>query len=625
MDKIKVILLIALFSFMGPFSVRPVYADTINLNASGTCSIQGEVWYDINADGSRDYTEPGLENWPVFLNNGQVALTDACGRYGFFSLAPGQYAITQEPPGGWLQTFPVDLNTPSHEYTWTSSFDSAPDGTSECIATTIDPNGCILCVGTYSGTVDFDPGQGVDERTDQGQGDVFVTKLNPDGSVQWTRTFNNASPDYIKEKDIATDTSGNVYIVGTFRWITDFDPAGQGDCHKARGLSDLFLTMLHSDGSYGWTITLGGQTDNSQVIGKSVCVDYQGNVYLTGYFSYGSVDFDPGDNMDIHENYRIDNTAMFVTRLNADTTYGWTATMQGTSLPGSAFPYAIKVDLNGYLYITGKYRMTVDFDPGPSRDNHQYKGDPDIFVTKLGCDGSYAWTRSMGGSETDIGYDLCVDSDGHIYITGGFGGSATFDPHDETGYHQTIHPKMGTCFVTKLYNDGSFGWTRSWGNDYVRTCGTGIGVDALGNVYVIGEQVPDVPIDQSPRADVFLWTLNPDGSDQGMEWKTSVIERYPPIDTVPTYSWYPWQWDIAVDPTHNVVFTGRSNNVTNGPHHAFVQNLERKNDGYILSLTDGECVADILFGHTFIDDEPEPDVNDTTGDVNDPNVESTVD
>jgi hypothetical protein len=252
-----------------------------------------------------------------------------------------------------------------------------------------------------------------------------------------------------------------------------------------------------------------------------------------------------------------------------------------------------------------------------------FNGDPDIFVTKLGCDGSYAWTRSMGGSETDIGYDICVDRYGHIYVTGGFGGSATFDAYAATGYHRTIHPKMGACFVTQLHEDGSFGWTRSLGNDLVRCCGTGIGTDALGDIYVIGEQVPDVPIDETPRSDIFLWKLNPDSRDEWIKWTPSIIDRYPPLDTIPTYTWFPWKWDIAVDPTRNIVITGRFNDITDGPYHGYVQNLERINDGYRLSLMGDECISDILFGHTFIDDEPEPDPNDTTPDPNDTTEDDT--
>ncbi|MCY2963260.1 MAG: cadherin domain-containing protein [Planctomycetota bacterium] len=71
----------------------------------------------MNADGERatdpttgEFTEPGLENWTVFLDynsNGTpdagepTTLTDANGAYSFISVAEGTYEVTEVLPDGW--------------------------------------------------------------------------------------------------------------------------------------------------------------------------------------------------------------------------------------------------------------------------------------------------------------------------------------------------------------------------------------------------------------------------------------------------------------------------------------------------------------------------------------------
>jgi hypothetical protein len=56
-----------------------------------------------------------------------------------------------------------------------SNFDSGLD-------LTTDVNGNVFTTGTFKGTVDFDPGNGVQNLTSNGQYDVFIQKLNSVGN-----------------------------------------------------------------------------------------------------------------------------------------------------------------------------------------------------------------------------------------------------------------------------------------------------------------------------------------------------------------------------------------------------------------------------------------------------------
>ncbi len=82
--------------------------------AGGT--IEGIVWQDLNQDGIRDDTDPGLAGWTVFLDLPPVGggsrnqmldlgepstVTDSLGHYSFSDLPAGDYEVTEVQPAGW--------------------------------------------------------------------------------------------------------------------------------------------------------------------------------------------------------------------------------------------------------------------------------------------------------------------------------------------------------------------------------------------------------------------------------------------------------------------------------------------------------------------------------------------
>lgn len=65
---------------------------TVTINPRG--SIGDLVWWDINGNGVRDVSEPGLPNVLVTLDNGAQVRTDANGAYLFTGLVDGTYTVT---------------------------------------------------------------------------------------------------------------------------------------------------------------------------------------------------------------------------------------------------------------------------------------------------------------------------------------------------------------------------------------------------------------------------------------------------------------------------------------------------------------------------------------------------
>ena len=50
----------------------------------------------------------------------------------------------------------------------------------------------------------------------------------------------------------------------------------------------------------------------------------------------------------------------------------------------------------------------------------------DLFLAKYDSDGNFIWAQKAGGSDIDAGNGLFVDKNSDIYLTGYFGGTATF-------------------------------------------------------------------------------------------------------------------------------------------------------------------------------------------------------
>ncbi|MCH7703456.1 MAG: hypothetical protein IID37_17405 [Planctomycetes bacterium] len=71
------------------------------------------------------------------------------------------------------------------EYGWTQTFDGHDR---EGAAVAFGPSGGVVIAAAFTGTVDFDPTDSVDERTSNGDSDIFVTSLGGDGEYQWTYT-----------------------------------------------------------------------------------------------------------------------------------------------------------------------------------------------------------------------------------------------------------------------------------------------------------------------------------------------------------------------------------------------------------------------------------------------------
>ena len=134
--------------------------------------------------------------------------------------------------------------------------------------------------------------------------------------------------------------------------------------------------------------------------------------------------------------------------------FGFAGGFGATMTAGGGFDHgqAVATDSAGNSYFTGEFFGTADFDPGSGVTNLASAGDQDIFVTKFDGSGNLLWARRIGGSGSDIGFGIDIDSAGNVLVSGRFAGTVDFDPG--SGTHNLTASSVSQAFVLKLDTNG---------------------------------------------------------------------------------------------------------------------------------------------------------------------------
>ncbi len=430
-------------------------------------------------------------------DSGNVYITGSFRKTADFDPGPG---TTNLVSNGNLDFFVQKLD----EYgnlLWVFSMGAEIHDVGESIA--IDPSGNIYVTGYFQGTVDFDPGPGINNLTSNGT-NTFVLKLTPEGNFLWAKCM--VGIEYSNNgHSISTDAFGNVYVMGVYHGTVDFDPGPGTTLLTNEGAGDIFVQKLDASGNLLWIRSVGGESFD---IGWSSTTDDAGNVYVTGYFSE-TADFDPSSGiMNLVSN---GGREIFVLKLGASGDFHWARSVGGT---GQEQGNSIAVDPSGNVYVTGYFQGEVDFDPGPGSTILNSVAAVDIFVQKLNASGNLLWAISAGGYNHDAGRSIVTDPLGNVYLTGYFQGTVDFDPGP--GIKNLYSSGAEDIFVQKMDASGNLLWAISAGGA-AHEQGNSILVKSSGLIYITGffQSTPD--FDPSPETsykvssgleDVFVLKLD---------------------------------------------------------------------------------------------------------------------
>lgn len=335
----------------------------------------------------------------------------------------------------------------------------------------------------------------------RGAEDAFVTKLRPDGSKSYTSIIGGTSID--EARGIAVDVQGNVYVTGNTGSL-DFPTKGAIQA-KTGGSQDAFIAKLNQSGTLVYATYLGGIANETP---SAIAIDAAGSAYVIG--TTFSADFPTVAAFQATKGALQD---AFITKINP----GGTAWVYSTYLGGSAADegYGIAVDAAGNAYVTG-YTASTNF-PVQSAFQSSNAGDVDAFVTKINPAGSaLVYSTYLGGTGTDFGNAIAVDSSGNAYVTGDtrskdFPLATPIDATlGSTGVYDVFVTKLnpaGSALVYSTYLGGG-----SEDEPYA------LAIDKSGNAWITGRtNSSDYPLVNPIQAtrfafDMFVTEINATGS-----------------------------------------------------------------------------------------------------------------
>ena len=400
-------------------------------------------------------------------------------------------------------------------------------GNSVCVN---DKTGEIYVVGSFSESCGFGNTFGL--TTSSFGTDGFIAKYTSNGICLSASQIKGNGND-VSVKDITIDSIGNQYVIGGFNTqvtIGDTTLTGSG------GYTDLFIAKYDINGNLVWAKRAGGGS-LVRTEGNGVVVDSAENVYVVGSFrgesffgslsvsssgtsdsdifivkydskgnekwakSAGSLGVDNGYAITVDDNNGIyisgsffgtivfDGTTItskgkddiFLAKYDTIGVLVWVKDFGGSSIDCA---YSIAAEGTKYMYMAGEYDSYIDFGTTSLTSSNNR----DIFISRVNpMDGSILWAKSAGGSGYDVANRITTDYAGNAYVTGGVSYSAVFDT--------TIVPtECGGCsnngtdlFVAKYFSDGKFGWVTHAGGELFDDIGEGISVSNDGSeIYFTG-------------------------------------------------------------------------------------------------------------------------------------------
>jgi len=388
--------------------------------------------------------------------------------------------------GGGFFEFPTQMTISGR--TWTNRFKLAVAG-----------NGDTYVVGSTIST-DFPTTPGVYDDTQNGNWDVFVTRMNANGTALVYSTYLGGS-DWDVGSGIAVDAGGSATITGnTFyarvvgtEFQAPFFPTTTGAyqedySHAAdESLGDAFVAKLSPDGaSLVYSTFLGGSDLFEDAL--DVALDPTGTIaYVTGYT--WSVNF-PTTSGAYDESFNANGDA-FLSVLQNGQTLVYSTYLGGLEWDVGTGIVTTSEGTDTYAIITGLTR-SVNYPSTPGAFDPNYNGDPgapteDAFVTKLRIGATAAegpvFSTFIGGDADDRAYDIALVGWGSIFVTGS---TASSNFPIATWHYDDTYNGGTDAFLARLNSAGSAMEYSTFLGGSTEDIGLGIAVDDAASAYITG-------------------------------------------------------------------------------------------------------------------------------------------
>jgi hypothetical protein len=352
------------------------------------------------------------------------------------------------------------------------------------------------------------------ELISNGGQDIFITKYNSSGQVQWATNIGGI---FLAEQGlgITSDSSNNIYVTGFFNnntCINSYSSISSGIILTdtfgeliSNGGQDAFITKYNSSGQVQWATNIGGILQDR---GLGIASDSLNNIYVTGFFntntfinSYSSISSGIILTDTFGELIGNGNQDTFITKYNSSGQVQWATNIGGilnnqglgitsdslNNIYVTGFYFSTSIFINSYSSISSGIILTDTF--GELINN----GNQDAFITKYNSSGQTQWATNIGGILSDRGSGITSDSLNNIYVTGVFNERSFINSYSSISsgiiltdtFGELISNGKQDAFITKYNSLGQTQWATNIGGPEIDQ-GLGITSDSSNNIYVTG-------------------------------------------------------------------------------------------------------------------------------------------
>lgn len=352
-----------------------------------------------------------------------------------------------------------------------------------------DPQGNVYVAGATDGSL---------AGPNRGRTDAWIKKYSTAGVLLWKRQLGTSDIDVVN--DIATDDTGNVYIVGRTRGSLGGINHGGNDLG---GVHDAWIAKYSASGALLWKRQPGTAGYD---FAQAVATDHKGNVYIAG----GTTGPLGGTHLGENDGW--------IMKFSATGTLLW---KRQVGTPVGDYISDVATDMQGNVFIAGSTAGSL---AGPNR------GMSDVWIAKFSAGGVALWKRQFGTPTDESVSRAATDQQGNVYLVGVTDGSLG-------------GPNQGSldAWIAKLSATGALLWKRQPGTPKDEAA-EGVATDEEGDVFITGRTSGSLAGPNQGSDDAWIKKYSPAGA---VLWKRQI--------GTPSYD---VTWGIATDGKGGVYIAG---------------------------------------------------------------------
>ena len=259
-----------------------------------------------------------------------------------------------------------------------------------------------------------------------GLGDIWLVKLDSNGTVLWDKSFGGAGLDF-GTQIISTADGGYIIASSSDTGISDskFVPNVGG--------TDYWIIKIDANGNQIWQQVYGGTSEDNLIN----IIQTNDNGYILAGRSHS-----PASGVKSENNFGVGGDDFWIVKIDSVGGLQWENTIGGTSYESIS---SVHQNVMGEYLVVGSSTSLISGDKtediiGP------YEVFSDNWILKLDILGNIIWQKVIGGNENDYTVSSVLNDDGSLVVAG-----YSYSP--ATDYKNENPIGLSDIWVYKMYAD----------------------------------------------------------------------------------------------------------------------------------------------------------------------------